>query len=361
MSMTTRNSARLAILALLPALAAAAAPFEWQSDWRQGLAEASAESRPLFVLIGESGATASLRERLAADPVFVGAASGFVLVRTDWSEPDFAKAFGLEAVAEPVVALIALADGNASAIYHEIPRPEALAKDMKAVVAQMGLAASDQAARDGDVSAAIARLRAILSSQPPYPERAAALEALAALSEGGMARVAEADAAVIRGKFFEAKTAFESIAADYAGTDAERAARERLYEIGRNPRAIEALKAQEREATAKSLMDKANEAASAGRRDEALAIYDQVARDYKELPAAAEAASAGRGLRAELHGEDQAERAKMERECRLWMTIADSFASQGKRARAREYYTKIIDAYPDSEFARLARAKADLL
>jgi len=51
------------------------------------------------------------------------------------------------------------------------------------------------------------------------------------------------------------------------------------------------------------------------------------------------------------------EAARMERDCKRWISLADSWLMAGETARALEYYLKIVETYPESPYASEAREK----
>lgn len=49
------------------------------------------------------------------------------------------------------------------------------------------------------------------------------------------------------------------------------------------------------------------------------------------------------------------ETVKMERDCKRWLSLGDSWLMVGEKARALEYYLKIVQTYPESPYALRAK------
>jgi peroxiredoxin len=101
----------------------------------------------------------------------------------------------------------------------------------------------------------------------------------------------------------------------------------------------------------------------------ALARYDEIELKYKGRPVGRQAAERARELREDPALKDKltassagAQATTLEgeqaKEANRWLTLARSMAEQKNTKRAREYYQKIIETYPNSEQAKTAMKEA---
>jgi tetratricopeptide (TPR) repeat protein len=353
----------LAFFAALSALAAGVAAsggLSWQADWAKALDQARKESRPLLVVVLDrltaDPSQAQSLDRLERNASFAKAAPLAVLVRVQSATGDMKKAFGI-VEAETPLAFIAFPDGRVVTAYASLPSPAAVAKDIRAAAAQLQISRAEAAAAEGDDAVAITLLRTVISENPPYGQARAARIALDDAAERGKAKVAQADALAAKHEYAAAGAAFEKIAADYAGTDAGSAAAERLRGIASNPAAARAVQAEKEGAAAAEILVQARSAEEGKRLAEAAQLYQRILKEYKDSPAATDASAGFDRVGKGAEEEAKERRQQTERDCALWMSYGDSLAQLGKAEKARGYYQKIIDTYPESGYAETARAK----
>ena len=336
-------------------LIAASAPAPvWLADLDAALARSRETSLPLFAAALSPESFDAFSNDLDDFPSFARAASECVLVHVEASSDSLKKVFRLESA---FVALVALPSGKPELVYSELPSAAAVVNDLLAVRARVYLNSAAQSASAGSDPQAIAFLQKALLLEPPYPEMTAARTALAEASERGRAKIAAADNSIAKRQYVQARQSLEKIAADYAGTDAALAASHRLFDMLKNPAVLDGLKLAGQDIAARQLFDQAKAAEAAEHLMEAATFYRKIIKDYPGTPTARDASPNYERIRAQADAEEKAYQDKMERECRSWMALADNYAAAGYLEKALDYYQRIIDAYPKTGFADIAREK----
>jgi len=144
----------------------------------------------------------------------------------------------------------------------------------------------------------------------------------------------------------------------------ETAVRQALAEKGDGPAYAEVEGADQIERQAKADLAAADKLRAAGQYAEAVKKYDEIRLKYMGRPTAKLANERARLIRQNPDLEKELERAKRRpkkldpeaaKTVQRWRRLADSFAKQENFKMARTYYEKIIDAYPDSKEAAVAK------
>jgi len=131
--------------------------------------------------------------------------------------------------------------------------------------------------------------------------------------------------------------------------EAEKVAEEKLKEIS-----SEDLGGIE-ESAAKSAYDKALKLYKKKDYAKALKAFGAVTKNFKGTEAAGEAAAKIKKMKASKKIMAKILKADADRKCEDWLDAARSLVKMDKTKEAAEYYQRIIDEYPDSSFAKIAR------
>ena len=122
------------------------------------------------------------------------------------------------------------------------------------------------------------------------------------------------------------------------------------------------------EKQAKQLLEKANGLRKQEDYLAALALYDEILGKYATTPAGEKAREIARTLRADPAVAKKIEtqlQAELERaaakECGNWLSMARSLARADSHKGARRYYRKVIEGYPDTNYAKTAQEEMDRL
>ena len=121
------------------------------------------------------------------------------------------------------------------------------------------------------------------------------------------------------------------------------------------------IQADERAEGAAADLDRADKLAAAGKADQALQLYDEIAAKHKDDEPGKVAAERARKLREDPDVAQklaEAKRANLEKEATRggtpWLSAARQMAREGKYDLARKYYQRIIDKYAGTMMAKTA-------
>ena len=230
---------------------------------------------------------------------------------------------------------------------------------LKQVMADVAEAKALQAAgKLGQAYAKFSQAAAVPGDHEACKEAAAAAATIAKDAE---AQLAAADGAVAARNYGNAIAAFSRVAAAYGGSKFGEQAAKSMAALQADPAVQDALGTARQNAQARTLQEQAQAAELA--RDYALAI-----RLYEQLVAACPKSDLCASAKARLDAfkSDNAVQASIvakdaDRDCRSWLSMADNFIQAGRTDKAREYLMKIIDKYPDTEWARQAKERMNKL
>lgn len=179
-------------------------------------------------------------------------------------------------------------------------------------------------------------------------------EAIAKDAEGQLAS-AEGGAAAKR--YTEAIAGFSRVSAAYAGSPFGERASKSLAALQADP-AVQASLGRDRiNAQAKLLQEQAQTAELAKDYARAIRFYEQLIATCEKsdlAPAAKDRLAALKSDKAVM----AAVRAKdAERDCRGWLSLADNYAKNGLKDKAREFLQKVIDKYGDTDWGAQAKER----
>jgi tetratricopeptide (TPR) repeat protein len=123
-----------------------------------------------------------------------------------------------------------------------------------------------------------------------------------------------------------------------------------------NPEAQEARRILELEPRAKKLLARAMEAFREENYAGSAALLASVLEKFEGTPSAKIARARLEELKSDPEMRRRIEEAQMKKDCSQWLNLARNYLRSGLRDKAREYCEKILEGYPDSEFAAEARA-----
>jgi tetratricopeptide (TPR) repeat protein len=93
----------------------------------------------------------------------------------------------------------------------------------------------------------------------------------------------------------------------------------------------------------------------------ALKEFDRLARALGNTEAGSKAKQRAAALRADKDIMASLNAAEMKKKCEGWLDAARTLARSGKGDEALRYYQRVLDAYPDSSYARTAKAEISRL
>lgn len=347
-----RLRAAILIIAALCLRATAAELPSWRTDLAEARKDALVSGRPVLVFAVLDDTVIRSLDR---DKAFVESARLALLVRVAPANALFATLIG-DGNSVPEAALFS-PEGILVESYAAAPAAAALASDIRAARARWLIAAAAAASAGGDDVSAIRYLTEAQGITPPHDVVLSVRKAVDEISARCRAGVREADALVAEARWSEARAAYEKLVVTYAGTDAGLEASRRLEEMTRNPRIAEGLARDAYEAEARKLLELADAAEQKGRFSEAAGLFRKVSRDYSRSSLASDAAAGFTRTYARAAEEDRAAQKKMEDDCRSWLSVADAYAGAGRYEKAMAGYQRVIDAYPKTGFADIARER----
>jgi len=113
-------------------------------------------------------------------------------------------------------------------------------------------------------------------------------------------------------------------------------------------------------AEAEDLWGEAQSLETSRRTSSALKIYEKIARDFSDLPLAEKAKARVAALGAAKTGGADGGGA-MDKECRRWLGFGRNMKRNGLYDKAREYFEKVVQKYPDSKYAAEAKPEIEAL
>lgn len=207
-----------------------------------------------------------------------------------------------------------------------------------------------------DYKKAVGLLKGVASGKSRSAARAH--DVLAALDKSvGEPRLADARKLLADKKHREALDALRALADDLEGCDSAAAARKEIARIQGLPEVKELLGREKDEKKAGDVLARARDLEAKQDLVGAFGLYETLAKDFADTAAGRDAARRLGELRGDeaLMAKIKAEQAR--RECEGWLKSADNYAKNGMADKAREVLKKLIDKYPDTEYAKQAKDK----
>lgn len=188
---------------------------------------------------------------------------------------------------------------------------------------------------------------------PAVKERVSAIrEKLAAQAE---ARFAEAEKHIKQKAYYEADVTLVEVTALGSGSDLAETARTRRAELHKDKAIRAAIDQGRREHEAAEALAKLEKDAPEMAPALRLRAYEALAKAHPGTEAGVTAASRAKGMRDDeglMAGiADQA----AERDCKGWLSMARNFLGAGMPTKAAPYLKKVIEKYPDTNFAEQAK------
>jgi len=194
---------------------------------------------------------------------------------------------------------------------------------------------------------------------PEVAKRVAGLrEKLAAQAK---ARAAEAEAHLKKKAYYEADVALGEVAALAGESDLAETARAQRAKLHKDETARAAIEQGRKEhEAAEALADllvKANDMAPAA----CLTAYEALAKKHAGTKAGADAAAKAEAMRSDKALMTGIANRAAERDCKGWLSMARNFVKAGMPAKAAPYLKKVIETYPDTDFAKKAKAMLETI
>lgn len=94
---------------------------------------------------------------------------------------------------------------------------------------------------------------------------------------------------------------------------------------------------------------------------EAYRAFERLAKDFADTTTGGKARKQMDAMRADPQIMKVVRDSQAAKKCENWLDIARGLAGSGRHEKAREYYRRVIDEYPDTTFAETARHELDQL
>ena len=167
------------------------------------------------------------------------------------------------------------------------------------------------------------------------------------------AALADAEKLVSEKRYLEAVTALRRLTVTKRGTDIAKQAAERLKALQDDP------------AIGRSIIDaeadafEARCAAAEKKKDYVLAIklYEQYVGQFPKASRFAKVKATLESLKSDKAIQTAIKSAQADSDCKGWMSLADNYAKAGMNDKARQYLSKIVDKYGDTDWGAKARAR----
>ena len=238
-------------------------------------------------------------------------------------------------------------------IYKKHPPTGLSRKDLERIEEVLAAAKKDLDA--GKHASAGRALRQVTDKLPASHELRKTVDELTKKLETAAAEaLARADKLRADRKLPEALAGYRGVIVEFEGTAAADKATAALADMKKDPAVAKAVKAAEDDMAAQRLFNDGESAVKAEKYARALAAYEAAAK-YADTAWGRKAAEKVQAIKADAKLYNQIRDAKAERKCPGWLTMARSYVKMGKPEKAKGYYQKIVETYPDSSYAQTAR------
>jgi len=194
---------------------------------------------------------------------------------------------------------------------------------------------------------------------PEVKERVSAIrKQLAAWAED---RLAEAEKHVEAKDYYEAEAALEEVAALAAGSDLARKARTRRAELLKDETVRAAIERGRRRRQAAEALAELEEKSAEMAPEARLKAYEALAEAHPGTEAGSAAASKAQAIRNDETLMARIADRAAEKDCKGWLSMARNFLKADRPAKAEPYLKKVIENYPDTDFARQAKEMLDTI
>jgi hypothetical protein len=344
----------LVLAAAIDASAAAGRDIAWVGGYDAALERARASNVPALVIFEAPSKPAAIWTVEGARVLDI-MRSRCVFARIDPGNTQALPAW-YRGAGSPVAAVVDPA-GGVQVSWAALPPMEEVAGRLKEVWTAAALAEADKAAAGGDDGRAVAAWWDVLRVGARGDGADRAREGLAEAGRRGRARIGEANPLLRARRFLEAVRMLEKIERDYAGTETARLAGDRKAEFLSLPSVAREFARQEAEEKRRIRLEEGEAALAADDFETAREAFQALVDEDAGSPEASRASEHLAELTKEMNAVVDERQKLMDRECRMWMSYADTLTSQKRTREAGKYYSKIIEAWPDSAYAETARSK----
>jgi hypothetical protein len=353
-----------AVLVLVLLGGAAAAEPSW-STYREGMAKAQAEGRPMLVFfdLGDDNSEFFLEHKFSR-PEVQALARKFILVRVPHGAGSVWKRYGLKT--GPAVMLT---DSRGDLLEKGYWRSaDALRMAMEKALKKFGpiLSSSVRAEADGLVVElkdafdkrdyarvyATARRLAALTEEDPYAQRAK--NAIDLVRERARSRLEHLAGLEKKDRLYQAKLGYEQLVATFEGLPEAKTAAGHLARFAKDKRLWRKIEGQEREAKSAEAFAKA-EKADAKRPDLALAAWEEIASRWPETEAGRRAAALSSQRRADPEAMARVRESAASVVCPGKLSTARSYLDNGLKEEARALLEQVVKDHPGTSFEAKAR------
>jgi len=314
----------------------------------------------VYMYFANHAACQNFEDEVFVDKKFQELSALFVMVRVDaYTRKDVAEKFQVKRY--PALVFLDSAGDKLYLLDSKLDARRVLSYMARAFLVSMynsGRRAHDA----GDVRTAVRRFETLLIVGEKTPPAAWARRELQRISAEGTKKLSQAKIALDGKDYLKAMTLLDELVYEYQGTDPGIEAKKLAEGLSKEPQAAEAMKEVTRRRDAQRKLARARKLEERKELEDALILYWDIARDFPDAPAAAEAARSANELARDHPLAIKAARRRMQRDCTQWMEIASAFELNGRKDKAIEYYQRIIDNYAGTSYAKKAReAIANLL
>jgi predicted esterase len=327
-----------------------------QGGWSTSkLSEASLDTWAGIIIMGAGRAGSGSDPKVGGKPMFIGIGENDPAHPSADSAATFYKQHGADLTLEVFKGLAHAVDTKDEVLKAWLP-----AQANKAAGAVMKMKTDLAAAKDAEKHGKLGKAYALyLSVAQNGGDEAAPAEARAKeISDGGDKALADAQQLLTEKKYADATKALVAASATYAGAPAGDKLKAKLDEIRTDP----AIKSEVEQAR----LDAAGEAdEAAGKSAEkegdfkrAIAIYERYVTAYPASPHLANVRQRLASLKSDKTIQAGIASRAADDDCKSWLGMAENYIKSGLTDKARPYLQKVIDTYPETQYA--VRAKKDL-
>ncbi|KPJ58187.1 MAG: hypothetical protein AMS15_09010 [Planctomycetes bacterium DG_23] len=207
--------------------------------------------------------------------------------------------------------------------------------------------------REGCYAEAISSFQQIRSLPVDARYKSLANQRLGEINQIGQKMLSAVDPVIEEKNYVKAAGSLKGIIRQFSNSTVGREAKEKLSALMKDPEVAKLL----REMDASEIYAQAEKRKEQKLYYQALLLYRKLANNYGDTESGGKAKKILAQWQADavfmaMVGEQEAETY-----CKGWFSLAESYSKHGINHKALEYYQKIIDAYPDTAYAKRAGDK----
>lgn len=328
----------------------------WVSAWEEAALAAKSSDAPIlaFVYLTNHPASTNIETTVFADRSFRLLSSLFVMARVEATRrKDVVEKFGVQRT--PTLVLLDSAGELVLKLDADLTTKRVLNAMGRTFLTSL-FRSGKREAEAGRAWTAYRRFRLVLLVGEGTPAAKWAQKEIAALDAAGIKKFSQAQIAYDLGDILKAMTILEEIVYEYRGTPTGAEAKRYFDKLSEDPGGRKALTEVSRRREAARVLALGKKCEEQKDLERALIAYWDVARDFPGTPAADEAAARAGAIAADKDLALTAAGKRAKRDGENWLEMAAACEQNKLPDKARDYYKRVIDNYPDTPWAEKARA-----